>query len=194
MPVGWVWTVPGSTTITFERDILIHSSQELMGVNTFTLNKYLSQEEGQAHRQRHLELIVLVKWFLRCSTGCYNLLAMISTRQNVSSSNFIGQDEVLIFILYVIVYIYLTTIFWTLKSWGERSDRYLWENMRDFRNFGSHITNEILQTNQVNKKTNIFIHKICLKEEPYVTDTLFCRECLLHIHLDSVLSSMGRAC
>lgn len=195
MPVGRVWTV---SAWKHNNHIWKGHSYPLpknsWGVSAFTLNKYLSQEEGQAHRPRHLELIVLVKWFFLNSTGCYNSLAMISTRQNVSSSNFIGPDEVLIFILYVIVYIYLTTIFWTLKrakNW-ERSDRYLWENMHDFRNFGSHITNEILQTNQVNKKLTSSFIKSALRKSLMLLTHLFRRECLLHIHLDSVLSSNGQ--
>ena len=92
------------------------------------------------------------------------------------------------------VYIYLTTIFWTLKrakNW-ERSDRYPWENMHDFRNFGSHITNEILQTNQVNKKLTSSFIKSALRKSLILSTHLFCRECLLHIYLDSVLSSNGQ--
>lgn len=64
--------------------------------------------------------------------------------------------------------------------------------MHDFRNFGSHITNEILQNNKVNKKPASSFIKSALRKSLILLTHLFHCKCLLHIHLDSVLSSDGQ--
>ena len=66
MPVEQVWRVSAWKHNSYIRKGRSYPlPKKSWGVGAFTLNKCLPQEEGQAHWPRHLELIVLEKWFLK---------------------------------------------------------------------------------------------------------------------------------